>query len=1163
MADPYAAKRRARLQAMQSDPLQYDPLLLKTIASKSLGSVAAAGMLIDLPDSMIRDTLSNLTGHWANPLNQLLDPFNPEKRTSGRDLLENWGAVEKNKPGLDAGDVAGVGLEIGISPLTYLSFGARGGMTVAAKAAEKANLLDDVQRAAVAAGHAVKGPREARLLTTPKELLAIGPDRMKRMRDFVTAAHGEGVRARDIKNMPLYTDLMSWNVPFTQKHLGRVPLPWGLNMPVARGLDAMGHAIRYSPPVAKLYSQFGSRTMGAVSEVGQKAADERMVPATAGAVAKGTMKYHEDILRPLGKADDFSVEKMYEKMFPGQPQSPGNLALARREVLKNDVAAREYLEMGKPLPPHLRHLQQAADNMDTAYAKQFEAEDLRGLDTDRLDDVVESVTGKREDAFHLKYAAREAVNLPKGFWRRTFGSRAYSTKHPFQTKREGVLRGMVGGTGVIQEMSVDPTISGIAHRGYTQTVTEGARANAKLGKLTPIQLSDIKQVIERDYMHRIRPPGYKPMEEKELDALASYIGTLDPRHAEESIPLFEMNPFSSGLHRLVWGERAVAMADQVTAFLAENVVASIDDIPKGVRLGEALKKAYSKGDTENVRDRAVSLMHSALENGSPAAKQAKATIDNIMQASFHPSGDAADDAIEAAKNLRAAFKDLVVPADVADDVGRIMQFFQSPEAVTEAMQLLDEAQRVWKVYQTGAFIPFHVRNNSSGILQSWFGHAADAKAIGDGFALGFGRQKITGAKDWPFVKEYLRQAGRPATDDEATLLIRQWMSAHELAPYGRSMADDMTIGARMSEMQLPGMEPMFARKQAGVNQFNPLDVNNFFWTRWGQSVGNKVETVNRAIPFMYLLRKGWSPEAAAKRVKLLQVDYSARASLDPRMRRIFPFWSFMKRSFLPVIDELMTRPGGRMGTLIRMTPKMRGDDEIVPEHVADTLAIPLGTGKSGQKRYLSQFGLMHEDPLSFGFPIPGIGTGVKPAFLEAMSRLNPLLKGVAEYGSGKLFFQKGPMGARELDDADPTLARLFSNVRDLATGKRTKRVKPIFGDPGLEYFLDTLGGRTLTTARQLTTPHKWDNPLLQAMNLLTGVRVTDVTPAARRAVIDQAADEMLKEFGGREFKRMWIPQEALEGLSPTEAAQLKRWMALKRVTSEEAKQESALRQFRK
>ena len=124
----------------------------------SLSTLGAIGNILDLPGSMLRDILV-----LENPLDQLLSPTSADNRTSGRDLLRKAGlAGRRNTWGNFAG---GLGAEIALDPLTYLTFGASA-LSNGGQVAKRAGLMN--KATSVAAKNAGKqfgkvGAREARL----------------------------------------------------------------------------------------------------------------------------------------------------------------------------------------------------------------------------------------------------------------------------------------------------------------------------------------------------------------------------------------------------------------------------------------------------------------------------------------------------------------------------------------------------------------------------------------------------------------------------------------------------------------------------------------------------------------------------------------------------------------------------------------------------------------------------------------------------------------------------------------------------------------------------------------------------------------------------------------------------------------------------------------
>lgn len=84
----------------------------------ALSTLGFIGDVIDTPGAMLRAVLAG-----RNPLPSV---FDTSQRTSGRDVLEQWGVLGSNKEGLDFGDVAGFGAEILLDPTNLIGAGLAG-----------------------------------------------------------------------------------------------------------------------------------------------------------------------------------------------------------------------------------------------------------------------------------------------------------------------------------------------------------------------------------------------------------------------------------------------------------------------------------------------------------------------------------------------------------------------------------------------------------------------------------------------------------------------------------------------------------------------------------------------------------------------------------------------------------------------------------------------------------------------------------------------------------------------------------------------------------------------------------------------------------------------------------------------------------------------------
>lgn len=235
--------------------------------------------------------------------------------------------------------------------------------------------------------------------------------------------------------------------------------------------------------------------------------------------------------------------------------------------------------------------------------------------------------------------------------------------------------------------------------------------------------------------------------------------------------------------------------------------------------------------------------------------------------------------------------------------------------------------------------------------------------------------------------------------------------------------------------------------------------------------------------------------------------------------------TWQRRMAPTILGILAERPGGYMGQTIRASRLASGEDAMTPEHVAETLAIPspFGVSESGTQAFVTGFGLPYEQ---FG----KYAAGPQAALFEALGQLNPPLKGLIEYGTGHSLFQSGPSGGgRALEELDPPVGRLISNLAR-KTGLTTSR-EPDYLPQEVEQIASASPlSRYITTARQLTDERK--TLADKALNFLTGVKVTSVSPEAMERAVQLRSAEVMKQMGGREFKRPYFSKDQKTAMNP-------------------------------
>lgn len=238
MQDPLAGVfpgRPQRQPMFPAPPQEVEDSLLSYLAGGGLSALGYVGSTLDKPGAAVRGLLAGDVGQLANliPFSDTLGITNEADRVSGRDLLEQYGMLGANTPGLDWGDAAGFGAEVLLDPLTYLSFGGSA-LTKAGRAADAAG---DLARATYGAGgELLQGARAAQIGAGQRGLIGAGLPFM----DNVAIA-GTG--------------------PWAQK--------------IAGGLDTAEHALRYGNPIGRMVGGlFDPAVHDATTQAGQIAMKE-------------------------------------------------------------------------------------------------------------------------------------------------------------------------------------------------------------------------------------------------------------------------------------------------------------------------------------------------------------------------------------------------------------------------------------------------------------------------------------------------------------------------------------------------------------------------------------------------------------------------------------------------------------------------------------------------------------------------------------------------------------------------------------------------------------------------------------------------------------------------------------------------------------------------
>ncbi len=757
----------------------------------------------------------------------------------------------------------------------------------------------------------------------------------------------------------------------------------------------------------------------------------------------------------------------------------------------------DYLESSGALKGSLSgETQKILDDMSGVYARQIDAMKAAGVNITELDDGI-------------SYAARRLFELPGGNYTKAYegAGKFVSPITPNQAGRDAIFKGDL--TSKFNKMSRDrriatakPTSGKVDNRvgvildeyKYQNFDREAYNADvanlAKLKKSASTTPKAMQEAMAKVSVHEQKIENAKKLVKWFQDNAQGQYADFAEKTGK-AYGMFSSNPVKNLENYVGHSSRAKAAADTLVEGVLPHVVenASKNTVP--------LEQA---------------LASMGMGKGGQATEQA---LGRVLDGLGMKAADAGK---------------LHVPKAIVQDFARVIKAFSGPEEAAGLVKGIDKFTNFFKVF--ALMRPaFHGRNLLGGATQNMMHLNSSVKGYKEIKNLVNG-SVIEGAKDWTAF------AGKNLTDAQATDEIRKLMYQYDVIPKHVGLADDVAgqwdydvvgsiPGGRGASASFSPIQ-WFKKARATKGSWKPWEVRGvkgdkteFIPAKIHEATGNFSEQLNRGVPFIEGLKRGMDPRQLAKDIRDAHVDYSNLSETERQvLRRVFPFWTFFKGQTKFTAKTLAENPAGPLGQTLRAMRVLRGS-EMLPEHLAETAAIPLGTNSEGDPRYITGLGLMPEDSLMFlGNALGAIGADKSSLGYQVGGMVNPLAKYPAETIMGRSMFQGGPGGGRELRDMDPVLGRIFSNI--------------FGGDPPKTNAVDGLLMNTiptpLTMAKQLTDTRK--GVLAKASNLLTGTKVTDVPQKLQEAMIRQETQELMRELGGREYSQYFIPEEAYNKLSP-------------------------------
>lgn len=1137
-------------EAELRNPLE-QPSALRRAGNAMLGGFSALGNLLDTPGSMVRDLLA-----LENPFDQLLSPLSSDNRTTGRDLLRKAGLAGKEDSWGNAG--AGIALEFALDPMTYLTLGTSAALTGGGKAAKAAGILDKAAGVATAArvakGAASAAPKLTDLATaTSKAAMldaggdaakalekaglggrstfastTVGPREARRttnLGDILQATQGDARRTA-IKNLDDYAKKMGM-----QDHA---------ELLAKHGAEPLAHSGRVGIPLTNIGQTFESSALDRVGRWLDLAGNYTKWSAPGRAVR---------LLFDAKVKNGFTREQQLlgEAITPLEKEGAQKAAAAAYDALHSFNGIRE------------------------SFQKAFQGEALHGIGKAAPEFVI---SGEREAMDALMRIGRLAAEL-KDVTPEAGLARAVDTLLPGARKGQKVMPAdleskIVDVIGKMRQakdlMHADLLDSGIqvkhldfdwlSHfprygvpKEFSETQAFQRRLAPSAGTATASRIKQIAHLPAEVVEALLSDPAVraKPLSNAAKQVLAAAGGvppSLGHERAMELIQGFTAPITYTNKRGQVKTVSVKAQAKAATKYAkshSDRFLQSAPDVPGDKLFANSPVEDFGKHMTSAhrlaaTRDGVFATLHSAVDDMRRAGGYSGPT--KTVAETLNGAGYDVDKAlVRMAKGANVAdpmayakqLGSMPVAGEVSDAITSMVAKSTSPQWGNLATFYWDKVSKVLKENLTLPFPGFYVRNFFSGqMMNAMSNHLQSPQDVGD------------------YVTAFREAIDAMKNPDKYADLLRE-MHVYGVYQYGQNAADipdyvKMQAGTALPSIKdavtdsLKAKGPTMLESMAGKyspaaganvgKAINPLRRGHESVLEFGRRASALGEWYNRVPMYTYLRKRGYAPEVAAQIVKDIHVDYGDLTGFEKDIgRRAALFYTFTRKQMEQTALRLMEQPGGIPGLsvagTVKAVNKMRNPGELLPDYIAETTSIPVGSDEEGNRNFITGFGLAPEDPLSF------FGKGVRGAGMELLSRAHPLIKAPLEHFTGEMFFQAGPGGGRDIKDADPLLGRTLANVMG-----REQAVKiPELAEVAIA---NSPASRLLSTTRQLTDPRK--DMASTLLTLGTGMRVATVSPAASEGLLREAAAEQLRSAGGRQFVRTYLPDYAKAGMSPQDLA---------------------------
>lgn len=660
---------------------------------------------------------------------------------------------------------------------------------------------------------------------------------------------------------------------------------------------------------------------------------------------------------------------------------------------------------------------------------------------------------------------------------KTLGKPLLEAEKAFKSTKAGKLlrEGFVPGASnpVIHDLIRKHSNKGASHyedslKRIKKVFDGGTLAGVDYAKTTKADREAITRAVEAGTPKSLPPQlkNHYNFVKTELDEIANAEIAAGAMKPQDKVPNYVYQVHTNKMGTPKWGPQSLEKGKKYATLAEAEAAGARPVLDAADMLAMRTAKSFKQINHQNLLSEAADLFALKSHGKTKAGQVTKKLVEDriLVPGSKLRVGESGK------KLLSGKYFD----PEVASALEKTSQVFSHDPTTREFLKLFDKVQAKWKFLATAPNPGFQIRNAISDVFMNYLDGVVNPKRYQDAIdALSaLNHEKAA-------VKNLLKDTkfGNLTGEDLFQLYEAQGLRSGYF--HAETGVAENALGGKFSQTIRKGSE---ARED---------------WTR----MAHFIDALEKEIPKSKTIDE--AAAAAAGRVKRFNFDYQDLTNFERKfMKRVIPFYTFMRKNVPLQLEMLVTRPGRvvQVPVLERaISQALNGGDpmaqdslpgitNVVPQWLRDLYPMQVSPETPTSDATFISPDLPYEQPAQFlgGFS-RSPGEGQSQLLRQITGALTPALKAPIEYGIQEDIATGAPLsslevggkdlgvGARVLANQAPVGQRLTSDLN-----RDSEHVGP--------RFTISVGGKTVEV------PEAW-------INYATGAGIRKVTPARTKSEI--------------------------------------------------------------